>query len=164
MGTDLQHRRAQANTARAKAALTSPAIPLAYRDVEMQERLCLVALQGGYARPEHWNELAECINVLRVGAGHRREDSKRRGYPHDEHQAVMDLCDEAQAALRNISAREQKTGKFGVSGDECRTLCGLLNSSAAFWPAQPQWLFRECVKHVRALTKNAVIVTPRGQS
>ena len=129
---------------------TSHAIPTDYRDVEMSERMTLQAFLGDsrgkpYATGEHWNHLAACRNVLLFGAGHMREQAKLRGEDPQPFIDILALCNHAKESMLAIRRREQKTGKFGLSGDDRIYLAQLVDASAQFWKRQPAWFFRDCV-------------------
>jgi hypothetical protein len=145
-------RQQQSKTARAASMLSSPVIPTQYREVELQERLCLLAFERGLAGPEHWNSLAECRNVLLYGAGHRLEECRKNKTDGSAYQEVIDLCNEVKLSMQGISHREQTTGRFGMDADQRRALTALVNTSADFWPMQPHWLFYACVTASRKQT------------
>lgn len=151
----LRQQQTQAMAAKIAAALTSHAIPTRYAEVELLEHQCLAAFTGGYATPAHWDQLAECRNVLMYGAGHRREEAKAHGKDWAEYQAIIDLCYKVSEAMLSIRDREAKTGKMGVSADQLEILSACIFTSADFWGLQPAWLFRKCVEAVRAMHPSA---------
>lgn len=157
----IQHRRAQALAARQAAAHRSPVIPTCYAEVEMQEHLCLVAFETGHATPDHWNNLAECRNVLMFGAAHKREECRRGGKDATQWQAIMDLCYRVKDAMLAISAREQKTGRLGLNAEQRELVSACVVTSADFWHQQPAWLFVACVSAVRKL--NTKTINPKGK-
>lgn len=155
-----QHRQRQANTARMAAAVKSNVIPTQYSEVELQEHLCLVAFRTGTATADHWNELAECRNVLMYGAGHKRQEARRAGSDTSQWQAIIDLCYRTKDAMLQVMAREQKSGRFGLNAEQLEVISACVMTSASFWPQQPAWMFRQCVSAVRKL--NSKIVNPKG--
>lgn len=155
-----QARRHQAQLARIPAQLKSPAIPTAYADVELQESMCLVAFETGHAGHEHWNNLAECRNVLMWGAAHKRNEARRDGRDSTQYQAIVTLTMKVRDAMLDIVKREQKTGRLGLNAEQRELIAACVTTSASFWHQQPACLYRECVLAVRKLNTN--IVTPRS--
>lgn len=154
----LRQQQTQAMAAKMAAALTSHAIPTQYAEVELMEHRCLAAFTGGYATPAHWDELAECRNVLMFGAGHRREEAKSNGEDWSQYQAIVELCYKVKTVMLDIRDREAKTGKMGINAEQLAILSGCIFTSADFWSHQPARLFRQCVQAVRALHPQA----PKG--
>lgn len=157
----IQHRRAQAQAARLSAALKSPVIPTSFEEVEMQEHLCLLAFEKFHATPDHWNNLAECRNVLIFGATHKREEAKKVGQEWDKWQEIIDLCYRVKAAMLDIAERENKIGRLGLNAEQRELISACVLASADFWKQQPAWLFRSCVSAVRRL--NTKTIYPKGQ-
>ena len=151
----LRRQRTQSLATKLIASLQSQAVPTNYDEVEMLEHQCLAAFTGGYAEPDHWDQLAECRNVLMFGAGHCREDAKAKGQDWSEYQQIVDLCYQVKDAMLAIREREQKTGRMGVNGDQLELLSACIATSADFWSQQPGWLFRKCVEAVRAMNPMA---------
>lgn len=156
----LQARRHKAHIARSHAQLKSPVIPTAYTDVELQESMCLVAFETGHAGPEHWNNLAECRNVLMWGAAHKRNEARRDGRDSTQYQAIVTLTMKVRDAMLDIVNSEQKTGRLGLNAEQRELIAACVTTSANFWHQQPACLYRECVLAVRKLNTN--IVTPRS--
>ena len=135
---------------------TSHAIPTDYAPVEITERTALMGLLGEITathddQADYWNHLAECRNVLMFGAGHMREQFKRDGGDPSVYIQILKLCDEAKTAMIAVKRREEKTGKFGVSGDDRSAIIGLVETSSEFWRKQPAWFFRDCVNAARKM-------------
>ena len=140
----------------AKQRNTSHAIPTDFAPVEITERTALMGLLGEITathteQAEYWNHLAECRNVLMFGAGHMREQFKRAGGDPIVYIQILKLCDEAKTAMLAIKRREEKTGKFGASGDDRTAIAGLVETSSEFWRQQPAWFFRDCVSAARKM-------------
>lgn len=122
-----------------------------YEEIELTELMCLQAFSNGFAAPEHWNHLAECRNVLLIGAGHKVVESQKAGRDASQYLAIIDLCRKGSAAMLAIRNRERETGSLSISDDELEVISGILATSAEFWPLQPNTLFADVVQYVRGL-------------
>lgn len=97
-------------------ARAGPSLPILYRfdaatdrDLKLDPHLALTALVNGAADSWHFNALAARCGVAWVQAADRWKD---------------DLPDHAaaQAALRSVRERRDRTGKLGATGDEFRAI------------------------------------------
>ena len=152
----------QHNISKSRLVEKSHIVPTQYKDVELTELGALQAFVLGHGTGDHWNHLAECRNVLMYGAGHMREQARRRQEDIAPFVEILALCDRAKAALLSIRDREQKTGRFGLSGPEKEVISGLVATSADFWRQQPVWFFGECVKRSRA--RAHTLIQPKAKS
>lgn len=141
----------QHNISKSRLVEKSHIVPTQYKDVELTELGALQAFVLGHGTGDHWNHLAECRNVLMYGAGHMREQARRGQEDIAPFVEILALCD-----------REQKTGRFGLSGPEKEVISGLVATSADFWRQQPVWFFGECVKSSRA--RAHTLIQPKAKS
>ncbi len=135
---------------RIKQRSTSHAIPTDYAPVELTERTALRAMLGEFEVSHetmlgYWDHLAECRNVLMFGAGHMREQAKKRGENPRIYIDILTLCDQAKASMLSMKAHAEEFGKFALTDDEKTNLAGLVETSAEFWRIHPNWFFIECV-------------------
>lgn len=122
-----------------------------YAEIELTELMCLQAFKGGYATGAHWNQLAECRNVLYIGAGHKLVESRKTERNPDDYEQIIDLCKRGSVAILAIRNREKLTGEMTITDDELEIVSGILATSAEFWPTQPASLFAEVVEYVHGL-------------
>ena len=93
-------------------------------EADLQNHTRLERLRTGNADSNDFNWLLDTQASLLLGA-HKAEDV-----------ATVKAALIAQTVLRSIRERFERTGKFGVAGDEFNLLCSMLEISEAFWPRQ----------------------------
>ena len=148
--THLKRLAIQQGNHRIKQRNTSHAVPTDYGAVELTERIALRALFGESTATdaqmqEYWSHLAICRNVLMFGAGHMREQTKRRGGDPQIYIDILDLCDKAKESMLAVKQHHEKTGQVELNGDDRINIAGLVDTSAEFWRGQPAWFFRDCI-------------------
>ncbi|MFV0662731.1 hypothetical protein [Denitromonas sp.] len=112
--------------------------------LELHERLSVQAFVGGWANTEHFDNLADCHDLLNLAAADKRD------------QATLEVCDISGIALFNIKDRYAETGRFGVTGEEHKALELLADTSKDFWSRQAGTFFHQtymALKRLRAIQK-----------
>lgn len=99
-------------------------------EVELTERLALEAFSTGTAGTAQFNVLADCRDLLAIGADMRGDRDIG---------AVAEL---AYVALANMKDRYLEKDRLGVSGEELHALRALVDVSRDFWTRQSGELFR----------------------
>ena len=97
------------------------------KELSITERLSVEAFSGGYAGTDHYDNLADCRDMIALAA---------KG--DDQAEAIAEL---AYVALANIRDRQAKTGKFGATGDELQALRALADFSEDFWKRKAGTVF-----------------------
>ena len=105
-------------------------------EVGIRQRMAINALAGGWAKSQHFNELADVADHILVGAADRDE-------------GAYQVADAARIALMNISDRYRATGKVGATGEELKMLRALIDVSDDFWSRQSGMFFLETEKAMR---------------
>ncbi len=98
-------------------------------EINIQERMSVAALRGGWATTDHFNLLADCRDMLILAANEKND------------RAAIAACDLAGIALMNMKDRHAKLGKIGATGDELQALDLLVDVSEDFWKRQSGGLF-----------------------
>ena len=98
-------------------------------EINIQERMSVAALRGGWATTDHFNLLADCRDML-ILAAHEKQD-----------QTAIAACDLAGIALMNMKDRHAELGKIGATGGELQALDLLVDVSEDFWKRQSGGLF-----------------------
>lgn len=93
-------------------------------DLSLTERLSVEAFVGGYAHVDHFDNLADCRDILTLAATDRKD--KR----------ALSVALYSYKALISIRERHERTGKFFASGCELQSLRALVNESESFWKRQ----------------------------
>ena len=93
-------------------------------EVGIQERMSIEAMVGGWAQKTHFNQLADCRDMLLIAA--KEKDAND----------ILGVCALAGIALTNIRERYDRTGRFGATGDEVNALRFLADVSEDFWLRQ----------------------------
>jgi hypothetical protein len=107
-------------------------------DLSLTERQSVEAFAGGWATTHHFDNLADCRNIMTLAAAER--DDKQ----------TLAVCELAMHALLGVKERHQRTGKMGTTGEELQALRLLADTSEDFWLRQSGGLFE---RHYMALKK-----------
>ena len=107
-------------------------------DLTLTELQSVEAIAGGWATTDHFDNLADCRNIMTLAAAER-----------DDEQTLI-VCELALHALLGIKDRHAKTGKFGATGDELQALRVLVSVSEDFWLRQSGDVF---ARHYDALKR-----------
>lgn len=108
------------------------------QDLSLTERLSVEAFAGGWANTDHFDNLADCRNIMTLAAAER--DDKQ----------TLAICELALVALSSIKDRYARTGKFGGTGEEIQALRVLVDVSEDFWKRQSGATF---TRHYSALKR-----------
>lgn len=93
-------------------------------DLSLTERLSVEAFAGGYAHVDHFDNLADCRDILTMAATERKDKQ------------ALAVAVSSYQTLISIRERHKRTGKFGATGDELTILRKLANESESFWKRQ----------------------------
>ena len=107
----------------------------------LTERQAVEAMAGGWATTYHFDDLADCRNMLTLAASDRGDSS------------ALAACEIGLHALIGIKDRHEKTGKFGASGEELKALRAMVDSSEDFWRRQSGSLFAKHYDFLKGYTK-----------
>lgn len=116
-------------------------------ELSLTERQSVEAYSGGWATTEHYDNLADCRDMLTMAAAERNDKD------------VLAICELAYHALVGIKIRYKQTAKMGVKGDELQALRALVETSEDFWKRQSGGVFEthyNALKRARALDKRSV--------
>jgi hypothetical protein len=120
------------------AAAPMIAVMLGVPEMEITERSAVDAFAGGWAVKDHFDRLADCRDLLMLAASEKDDKS------------TLVATEIGYIALSAIKDRHDRTGKFGVSGDELATLRLLVEQSEDFWRRQNGTVF---ARHYDALKR-----------
>lgn len=98
-------------------------------NLELHERMSVQAFIGGWANTDHFDNLADCHDLLNLAAADKRD------------QETMAVCEISGIALLNVKDRYAETGRFGVTGEEGKALQLLADTSKDFWSRQSGTFF-----------------------
>ena len=98
-------------------------------NIDVLERLSVDAFAGGWATTDHFDDLADCHDLLNLAAADKRD------------QAMLAVCELSGIALLNVKDRYAETGRFGVTGEEQKALQLLAATSKDFWSRQSGTFF-----------------------
>ncbi|MBR0568393.1 hypothetical protein J5J83_19905 [Azoarcus sp. L1K30] len=124
---------------------TAPMLVIqATNDIETHERMSVQAFKEGLANTDHFDNLADCHDLLNLAAADKNDPQ------------VIAVCDLTGIALLNIKDNYDAFGNFVADADELRALELLADTSKDFWSRQSGAFFRDCfteLKKVRAVQK-----------
>lgn len=135
-----KHCKRRVRQARAPMLVVMQTIP----DVSLTERLSAEAFAGGYAGTDHFDNLADCRDILTLAASDRGD------------RETLAVCELAFVALTSIKDHHARTGHFSASGDELQALRTLADVSEDFWKRQGGALFAthyDALKRARAMQR-----------
>lgn len=107
-------------------------------DLSLTERLSVEAFAGGYAHTDHFDNLADCRDIMTLAASEKDD------------QQTLAICELALHAMLGIKDRYARTQKMGASGEELQALRVLADVSEDFWKRQGGALFK---RHYQALKR-----------
>lgn len=99
---------------------------------EGSELAALTLFRLGQAGKQQYDVLADCRNMLLLGADRRKDEG------------AFAVATAAGIALSNIKDRHAKTGRMGTTGEEMKALHVLVDVSQDFWKRQGGGTFAEC--------------------
>lgn len=97
----------------------------------ISEHIAVEAMTGGYAHPDHYDNLVDCADMLLMAA----REKKNAG--------VEEVAHLARAALSAIKDRFNRVGRLGVTSEEKNSLQALVDVSDDFWQRQSGALYSE---------------------
>lgn len=98
-------------------------------EVNLQERMAVEAIRGGWSDTPHFNVLADCRDMLALAAAEKGD------------QAAQAACALSMVALENVKQRYFEKKRIGATGDEIQALQLLVDVSEDFWKRQGGGLF-----------------------
>lgn len=113
-------------------------------DLSITERLSVKAFAGGFANTDHFDNLADCRDIMTLAAAEKDD------------QQTLTMCELALHALLGIKERYARTQRMGASGEELQALRALVDVSEDFWKRQSGSLFERhytALKRARQLQK-----------
>lgn len=107
---------------------------------ETRLRIAVEAVRGGWATGEHFDDLADTLDLLRLAL------LIYPGQRHDEGaHAVAEL---ALVAMQNMVERHNDKGRIGATGDELQALELLAETSMDYWNRRSGALFAEAYRQL----------------
>lgn len=100
-------------------------------NLELHERMSVQAMVGGWGSTEHFDNLADCHDLLNLAAADKGD--------HE----VLAACEISGIALLNVKDRYAKLKRFGVTGEERKALELLADTSKDFWARQSGTFFHQ---------------------
>jgi hypothetical protein len=101
-------------------------------ELELRERMIVEAFSGGWAGPEHFDNVVDMRNVLTIGGAHK-----------DDRQ-ILSFCHAMSTLVHNIRTRHTETGRMGVSGEEKKMLLEFCGIYRDFWLRQSVSFYERC--------------------
>jgi hypothetical protein len=102
--------------------------------IESRERLAVDLFTLGAATQEHFMHLQDALNLLLIAG----RSSPSRQYAIDKAET------EFKPVVQSIQARYERTGKWGMSGEEVQTMHHMISFARSFWMRQPMILLDVC--------------------
>jgi len=109
-------------------------------EIESREWKAVNVLAYGKPTTDDFNTIQDMLNLL-LAAGSSSPDRK---YAHDLAE------NEFKPAIESIQKRWERTGKWGVAGNELATLRKMVVFNRDFWVRQPTELLAVCAAEVKA--------------
>lgn len=94
------------------------------QDLSLTERLSVEAFAHGYATTDHFDNLADCRDILTLAAAEKGDKQ------------AQTVCELALHAMLAIQDRYARTQKMGTSGEELQALRLLADYSEDYWKRQ----------------------------
>lgn len=110
---------------------------LAFDTIAIKHRAAGDLIIRGAGSMDSWDTLANCYNLLSIGA-YRRSDA-------DLHRA----CKEVYGALESIRARAGETDPVAANDEESELIRILLSLSEDFWRRQGSQFYNNCILHMK---------------
>lgn len=111
-------------------------------DVELHERVSVEAIVGGWANTDHFDNLADCHDLLNLAAADKGDKQ------------TLAVCEISGIALMNIKDRWDEHGKFGLTGEERKALELLVETSHDFWARQSGGFFADTYQALKRLREH----------
>lgn len=99
--------------------IARPLTPDQRRNLELSARVHANALWLGHLTDEGWNTLVALFNVVYVAA-------------EEKSPSILEQASNALRQLVAIKTRYDKTGKFGATGDERKSIMDAFNATSEF--------------------------------
>jgi hypothetical protein len=112
--------------------ISAPAMVLFQtNNLELHERMSVQAMVGGWGSTEHFDNLADCHDLLNLAAADKGDAE------------VLAVCELSGIALLNVKDRYAEHKRFGVTGEERKALELLADTSKDFWARQSGTFFHQ---------------------
>lgn len=98
-------------------------------DIENRERMLVESFAGGWATPDHFDNIADMRNILTIAATYKRD------------QSMLNVCDAMRIPMANLRERHARTGRLGLTGDELQLMRHFVDAYRDFWIRQPVKLY-----------------------
>lgn len=126
--------------AKATPGLIAQNIGTAY---ETRLRMAVEAFRGGWAKPDHFNDLADTLDLLQIGIAL---------YPSQKPDpSTAAAAEVVLVAMQNMLARFDSCGKLGVTGEELKAIELLADVSLDYWNRRSGALFAEAYRQLKAV-------------
>lgn len=126
------------------------------KDYELRLRTSVNAFRLGYAQAAHFNDLADCVDILQIAESSTTFAKKDDG--------AIAACELAKVALDNIRARYEKHGRFGVAGDETRALELLAETSLSYWNRKSGALYHYAYTQLKSVRQKQADAIKQGEA
>lgn len=136
--------RKRGNQSRHRArAIPGLVVQFVSRDYELQLRCSVSAFSLGCAEAAHFNDLADCCDLLRIGEhlSERKDDS------------AVAAGEIGSIALMNIRARHAEHGRFEAEEEEVGAIELMADASLEFWNRRSGALYRAAFAELRRLRR-----------
>lgn len=116
-------------------------------ELGITERLSVEAFRGGWATTDHFDNLADCRDLLALANRERCDPSAEAA------------CEVGLHALLAIKERHALKGRMGVTGDELAAITLLVDASEEFWLRQSGAVFERHYKALKAARKKQAVTS-----
>lgn len=113
-------------------------------NLELRERMAVEAFRLNAATDEHFCLIQDVLNLLLIAG----QSDKSRGFILDKAEA------DYKPVIRAIKLRFEKTGKWGVTGEELLTLRHMIAFSRSQWMRMPAELLVVCQAELSAFYRD----------
>lgn len=100
-------------------------------EIDTQEIVAVKAFEGGWATTEHFDYLVDMRNILTLATTHKADKS------------AITICEAMRIPFANLRARHERTGRFGLTGDELQLVRVFVDFYRDFWLRQPVVLYEQ---------------------
>ncbi len=135
--------RKHSNRPQRRAAAPMLVVMQTIPDLGITEHLSVIAFRNGTATTDHFDNLADCRDILTMAATKQQD------------QSTLVACEVAYHALISIQERHTRTGRFGATGEELKALVLLAETSEDFWKRQSGTLFADHYLKLKAARRAA---------
>lgn len=104
----------------------------------LDEHMMLNAFVHGFATRQHFDYIVRMSNMLNIAAQTKKLDKLAEG------------VEQLNVIAGGILGRYKRTNKFGVSGEDLKTLRKLVAFYDQFWKRQTTTFYNECVAELNA--------------